>query len=67
MPTSYLKQCQQENVNLIRKYVWNVSIKETITSTTYTAEITIIGTSTIYSLKNYQIPVLNGQPLVALF
>jgi hypothetical protein len=21
MPTSYLKQCQQENVNLIRKYV----------------------------------------------
>ena len=46
------KQCQQEFVNMYRKYGNVVTVKETITTTTYTAEIEYFaGQSIIYSFR----------------
>ena len=46
------KQCQQEFVNMYRKYGNAVTVTETITSTTYIAEIEYLGgQSVIYSFR----------------
>jgi hypothetical protein len=46
------KQCQQEFVDMYRKFGNAVTVTETITTTTYTAEIKYLGgQSVIYSFR----------------
>lgn len=52
MTASYVKQCQQELVDQMKKNGGKVNVKETITANTYIAEITYYaGQSVIYSFR----------------